>query len=67
MKPTMGRIVIYREVVAVGGEDLMPAIVQGVEQDGTLRLCVFGRFSQSMRYNVKEGTEEGTWQWPPRV
>lgn len=63
----MGRIVIYRDVTPVDGEDLAPAIVQGVEANGKVRLFVIGRFTAGMRYGVAEGKEPGTWRWPERV
>ena len=74
MKPTIGRIVIYRE----DEKSESPAIVVNVRVDGSLDLNIFrnevmdipgiGTVARvAYDGNVIEGTEPGTWHWPPRV
>lgn len=68
MKPTVGRIVFYNNTGLDGlPKDQHPAIVQHVNDDGSVRLWVFGAFNYSIQNNVTEGTGLGQWSWPPRV
>jgi hydroxymethylpyrimidine pyrophosphatase-like HAD family hydrolase len=62
-KPSIGRIVVYNHV------DLgrVPAIIQAVMPDETVRLCVFGPAGVSIEYDRSQGDGPFQWNWPPRV
>lgn len=63
MKPTLGRIVLFNN----GGTQEV-AIVIAVHQGGTVNLStVNAGGTWSSRSSVPEGTEPGTWMWPPRA
>lgn len=81
-KPTVGRIVHYTSVdeeAPPAGSPVMPysvqpALVTGLNDDGTLALHVFRRTSQfdldACHFTeAKAGTYEaaGKWAWPERV
>ncbi len=65
-KPCVGRIVHF----AIEKDEILPAIIVGVNDDETVNLRVFtnGEFAQAamLLRNVKEGTKEKQWSWPPR-
>lgn len=42
----------------------MPAVVQEVNGNGTVRLCAFGPTGILLRDNVSQGDGHGQWQWP---
>lgn len=68
--PTIGRIVIYNHP---GSEDgtlpptQYPAIIQGVAEDGSLRLFVFGPKGQHVTESLTQGDGPSQWNWLPRV
>lgn len=75
-KPSICRNVVYNHSGSADGKfppKQSPAIVQGVNEDGTVNLVVFSSgigngifFAQ----NVKESTGDVTktsWSWPPRA
>ena len=65
-KPTVGRIVHYRET---GGPEPLcrAALVTFVHPDGEVALGVFGADTvYGGRRRVREGDEPGTWHWPER-
>lgn len=66
MKPTVGRIVHYREVG--GPEPLCSAAIVCfvLGEDGTLALRVFGANTVDSGRRAREGTQPGTWHWPER-
>jgi len=75
-KPTLGRIVLYRSLGDADGlyppED-HPAIVTGINTDGSVSLHVFyktGGFDMPAVYESKEAigpNTRGHWRWPPRA
>ena len=80
-RPTLGRIVLYRSGAAEGRfadtsnppED-HPAIVTGINPDGSIALHVFyrtGGFDMPVVYEAEEARGEsdwrGKWRWPPRA
>ena len=68
MKPTLGRIVHYRDIGwQADEENWLAAMVIHVQGDGGLRLIAWDRFGSCYYLdNVREGTEEKCWRWPPR-
>lgn len=62
MKPSIGRIVIFR----FAGADV-PAIVCIVNDSGSLGLWCFHPETMIFQGDVKEGTAIGEWSWPARV
>jgi hypothetical protein len=69
MKPAIGKIVwLHTEVPAI----VLPAIIVGVNENGTINVQVFPNapmFSQYVMHsmffpNLLEGTEHGRWSWP---
>lgn len=77
--PTKGRIVFYTQPGAhdttgtIKSLEEIPAIIQGVNQDGTLTLWLFGDLQMSLKKKVSAGGPNGDvptagcWHWPPRV
>lgn len=72
--PSIGRIVIYNHPGSADGlhpKKQSPAIVQKVNEDGTLELFVMSVYGGIFfNHNVKQATTEqeaSTWQWPERV
>lgn len=64
MKPTVGRIVHFKEE---GGP--YPAIVTKVNEDGTVELTTFGPNSVYFQHAVLQDERaeiEHTWRWPPK-
>ena len=68
MKPSLGRIVLYRSPAAQGSR-VSPAIVTDVNTE-SVNLTVFSAFDcPTLRAFVPEGRPEGQgecWYWPPR-
>jgi hypothetical protein len=75
MKPTIGRIVIFKHCLS---DEESPAIVVNVRENGNVDLNIFNNGTVAVPgvgvvahvtydSNVKEGSERGTWHWPPRV
>lgn len=77
MKPTIGRIVIYKlnpdrssDMFANNGARECPAIVVRVFEDtGKINVKLFtdGDGDPPWRTSIEEGSAPGTWHWPPRV
>ena len=75
MKPTIGRIVLYRVHTRFWTADqdnvyLEPLIVTGVNEDGLVTGRVLSEdddLNMSLVRHVREGTEQGQWRWPERV
>lgn len=63
MKPSLGRIVHYRDEE---GKALAATVVAVV--DDVVNLVVWNEFGkQFAALNVHQGDEHGQWNWPPRV
>lgn len=76
MKPSIGRIVIYQHPGSADGKYpavQSPAIIQAVNEDGTLRLWVFGPWGQHLNPSCSAGGPDADmptpscWTWPARV
>ena len=70
MKPSIGRVVHYKSYGTPGGEhksEPQAAIITGVVGDDTVHLCVLYDNGMSFKHDVKQGSEGGQWDWPPRV
>ncbi len=69
-KPSIGRIVIYHHPGSADGKyppTDSPAIIQHVNEGGSVRLFVFGPKGQHMDDGLLEGTGPSQWSWPPVV
>lgn len=62
MKPTIGRIVIYRLTDA----QEVAALVTAVHSEDYVSLQLFP-VSHGERTSVRSGDAAGEWRWPPRV
>ena len=61
MKPYVGVIVIYKDLMGTGN----PAIVNAVNEDGTVNLGEFHPSGHtSVRLKVAFGRNPGQWLWP---
>ena len=70
MKPSIGRIVIYQHPGSKNGEfppAKSPMIIQGINEDGSVKGWVLGDMVMAFRPSVTEGTGPTQWSWPPRV
>lgn len=73
MKPTIGRIVHYRntetEAQFQNGAQVVPAIITRVHSDNAVNLTVFTDSGGGVhqKTSVSLGTGAGTWAWPERV
>ncbi len=76
-KPSIGRIVIYNHPGSADGlhsPKQSPAIVQKVNDDGTLEMVVFSVYGGLFfNHNVKQSTapaggvpDPSSWEWPTR-
>jgi hypothetical protein len=63
MQVTIGRIVIFDPLNGNEDTEGNPAIIQQVNEDGTVNLHVFEREGLKVYHNVPEGD----WFFPPRV
>ncbi len=63
MKPTIGRIVIYRHLGEV--VTLSPAIIQKVNADESVDLVVFGAVYPMKMDGIQQGEGVNRWKWPP--
>ncbi len=64
--PTLGRIVLFTDDIG----NTSPAIVNGVNDDGTVSLEVFyrdGVAGKREHARVAHLTDGAHWHWPPRV
>lgn len=77
-QPSIGRIVIYNHPGSADGlhaPKQSPAIVQKVNEDGTLEMVVFSVYGGLFfNHNVRQSTapeganpDPSSWQWPTRV
>jgi hypothetical protein len=71
VKPSIGRIVIYNHPGSADGTFppmQSPALVQRVNEDGTVKLVVFSVYG-GLFFNpdVAQGDGPCQWNWPPRV
>ena len=73
-KPSIGRVVIYNHPGSADGlhkPQQSPALVQKVNEDGTLEIVVFSVFGGLFfNHNIKQATDEdkaSKWSWPERV
>lgn len=65
VKPTVGRIVhVKLHNKSDGNHVFVPAIVQCVNSDGSLTLCVFYQGDPGMQFRVLKGDHVGEWSWP---
>lgn len=63
MKPSIGRIVHYRDEAGKTFAAVVVAVI-----DNVLNLAVWNEFGkQFTALNVKQGDKPGQWNWPPRV
>ena len=70
MKPSIGRIVVYNHPGSADGTyppTQSPAIVQGVNDDGTIRAWVFGPWGIHLNPAIAQGDGPTQWNWPRRV
>jgi len=71
MKPSIGRIVVYHHPGSADGKfppKVSPAIVQRVNEDGTLELCVFSVYGGLFfNHSVAQGPGPSCWDWPERI
>jgi len=72
--PTVGRIVHYQHPGSADGKYapvVSPAIVQAVNEDGSLRLWVFGPWGLHIAERCRQSTsfppDPSSWFWPPRA
>jgi len=69
--PSIGRVVIYNHPGSADGKFgrmQSPAIIQRVNDDGSVELCtfsVYGGFFFS--HSVSQGDGPSQWNWPVRV
>lgn len=63
--PTVCRIVRWVDNTS---QRAWPAIVVGINDDGTVDLTVFNPLTQYFKHVAYDptGTHAGTWHWPPR-
>lgn len=69
-KPSQGRIVIYHHPGSADGKyppQTSPAIIQAVEEGGTVRLWVFGPKGLFTDGGISFGEGPCQWSWPPRA
>lgn len=75
MKPTIGRIVHYQSYGTPNGEfkpEPRAAIITGLNEDGTISLCVLNPNGLFLNNKVSMGGPDadtptpGCWNWPPR-
>lgn len=77
-KPSIGRIVVYNHPGSADGlhtPKQSPAIVQKVNDDGTIEMVVFSVYGGLFfNHNVKQNTasegqtpDPSSWMWPVRV
>lgn len=75
MKPSLGRIVLFRESINGQGTFEYPAIITKVYPEGTVNLQVFRDFdSPVVRIEIAQNEDVSptsiscvAWRWPPRV
>lgn len=73
MKPTIGRIVHYKntetEAQFQKGAQVVPAIITRVHSDNVVNLTVFTDSGGGVhqKTSVSLGTDAGTWAWPERA
>lgn len=69
--PTIGRIVVYNHPGSADRKfppKQSPAIVQRVNEDGTVELFVMSTYGGIFfNHNVSQGDGPSQWNWPPRV
>jgi hypothetical protein len=66
----MGRMVIYNHPGSLDGKHKpmqSPAMIQRVNEDGTLFLWVFGPYGISFNPSIKQGDGPSEWNWPVLV
>ena len=70
-KPSICRMVVYHHPGSADGKfppKDSPAVVQRVNEDGTVELCVLSVYGGLFfNHGVAEGDGPGCWSWPPRV
>lgn len=66
-KPSIGRIVVYKLAGAAGKSELVPALIQNVSDDGSVRLCVFAAHLRKTVDSAKQGDDVGQWNWPVKA
>lgn len=71
MKPSIGRIVVYNHPGSADGRfppKQSPAVVQRVNEDGTVELFVMSVYGGLFfNHNVEQGDGPSQWQWPLRL
>ena len=69
-KPSQGRIVIYNHPGSADGKyppQKSPAMIQAVEEGGTVRLWVFSPQGLFVDGGIAQGDGPCQWNWPPRA
>jgi hypothetical protein len=73
MKPSLGRIVLFRSHDSNGASE-HPAMITRVWSDTTVNLTVFpdnslpfAITSVGLNEDMKQGEQHRAWRWPPRV
>ena len=73
MKPSLGRIVLYRSIDNNGTRE-HPALVTRVWTDTCVNLTVFPDFGQLLlktsvvqNESLEGPNQDNAWRWPPRV
>jgi hypothetical protein len=73
MKPSLGRIVLYRSFSSNGVQE-HPAMINRVWSDICVNLVVFPdcqapvtKPSVTQNESLAEGDQSNVWRWPPRV
>jgi len=70
-KPSMGRVVVYNHPGSADGKfppKQSPAIIQRVNDDGTIEMVVFSVYGGIFfNHNVEMGDGPSQWNWPVRV
>lgn len=71
MKPSIGRTVVYNHPGSADGKygkNESPAIIQRVNEDGSLKLVVFSVYGGLFfSDNIQQGYGPSQWNWPERV
>jgi hypothetical protein len=70
-QPSIGRIVVYNHPGSADGKfppKQSPAIVQKVNEDGTVELFVMSVYGGIFfNHSVEQGDGPSQWNWPARV
>lgn len=69
-KPIPGRLVLYHQPPPSAADPMppkpVPALIQSVAANGTVRLCVFGTDEPFMVDALAQGDRPRQWAYPPQ-